>query len=128
MVLGVDQKCRSLVAYHPLQNYQQLYAFWLRGVQSVNGGSTTTWQHSLRERTMYTPCEAESIATEQRSSDRKMLLALGIAMLAPMAESLNHSVQNVFDLAAMSSFFISFMLVLCMQSELQVKGKNELLH
>nr|GEW69552.1 hypothetical protein [Tanacetum cinerariifolium] len=37
-------------------------------------------------------------------------------------------VQNVFDLAAISSFFISFMLVLCMQSGLQVKGKNELLH
>nr|GEZ85051.1 ribonuclease H-like domain, reverse transcriptase, RNA-dependent DNA polymerase [Tanacetum cinerariifolium] len=59
-VLGVEQKCQSLVAYHPLQNHQQLYAFWLWGVQSI--------------------------AIEQRSSDRKMLLALGIAMAGVMGQ------------------------------------------
>ncbi|GJU88405.1 hypothetical protein Tco_1300828 [Tanacetum coccineum] len=94
--------------------------------------STTTWQHSLWKSTMYTPSEAEGIATEQRNSDRKMLQALGITMSAPMAESLIYSVQNVSNLAAMSLFSISFMLVPLarnpLQSELQVKGKNELLH
>ncbi|GJY64347.1 hypothetical protein Tco_0465807, partial [Tanacetum coccineum] len=76
--------------------------------------------------------KGQRIATEQRSSDRKMLLALGVAMLAPMTEFLIHSVQNVSNLAAMSLFLISLMLVPLarnpLQSELQVKGKNELLH
>ncbi|GJX42500.1 hypothetical protein Tco_0257490 [Tanacetum coccineum] len=85
-----------------------------------------------RPDTMYTPSEAEGIATEQRNSDHKMLQALGITMSAPMAESLIYSVQNVSNLAAMSSFSISFMLVPLarnpLQSELQVNGKNELLH
>ncbi|GKB50432.1 sodium/calcium exchanger NCL2-like protein [Tanacetum coccineum] len=40
-----------------------------------------------------------------------LLLVLGIAMLALMAEPLIHSVQNVSNSAAMSSFFISFILV-----------------
>ncbi|GJZ59581.1 sodium/calcium exchanger NCL2-like protein [Tanacetum coccineum] len=40
-----------------------------------------------------------------------MLLALGLAMLALMAEPLIHSVQNVSNSAAMSPFFILFILV-----------------
>lgn len=40
-----------------------------------------------------------------------MLLVLGIAMLALLAEPLIHSVQNVSNSATVPSFFISFILV-----------------